>query len=282
MEEKPDFFVPTNDYVFKRIFGHVGNEIITKGLLNAILDTKVKKVDLNKNTITERDLYDDKIGILDVKATFNDDVSCDIEMQITSQPYLEKRILFYWSKMYIENIHSGEKYSNLKKCIVILIADFELDNLKSITKGHTEWKIKEKEFSKIILTNVLELHILELPKIERQMQAGNELLTWTRFLKNPKEVGELDMENNEALKKAKKEYEEISQDEHEKYLADLRMKHILDTNSIEEYGYEKGKKEGKKEEKIEIAKEMLKENESIEKIIKYTGLTKEEIKKLIL
>ena len=44
-------FIPTNDYVFKRIFGHVGNEEITKGLLNAILDTKVKKVDLDKNPI---------------------------------------------------------------------------------------------------------------------------------------------------------------------------------------------------------------------------------------
>lgn len=30
--EKLDSFVPTNDYVFKRIFGRVGNEIITKGL----------------------------------------------------------------------------------------------------------------------------------------------------------------------------------------------------------------------------------------------------------
>ena len=26
----PSSFVPTNDYVFKRIFGHVGNEEITK------------------------------------------------------------------------------------------------------------------------------------------------------------------------------------------------------------------------------------------------------------
>lgn len=29
--EQSDVFVPTNDYVFKRIFGRVGNEVITKG-----------------------------------------------------------------------------------------------------------------------------------------------------------------------------------------------------------------------------------------------------------
>ena len=28
---------PTNDYVFRRIFGHVGNEDITKGLVSSIV-----------------------------------------------------------------------------------------------------------------------------------------------------------------------------------------------------------------------------------------------------
>jgi predicted transposase/invertase (TIGR01784 family) len=38
-------------------------------------------------------------------------------------------------------------------------------------------------------------------------------------------------------------------------------------------------KQAKKEEKIEIAKQMLKDGEPIEKIIKYTGLSKEDIEK---
>jgi hypothetical protein len=45
-------------------------------------------------------------------------------------------------------------------------------------------------------------------------------------------------------------------------------------------GIIEGKIEGKAEGKIEIASFMKAENESIEKIIKYTGLTKEEIEKL--
>ena len=43
---------------------------------------------------------------------------------------------------------------------------------------------------------------------------------------------------------------------------------------------EKPKKEGKKEGKIEIAKNMLMENEPIDKIARYTGLAKEDILKL--
>ena len=40
--------IPTNDYVFKKIFGKVGNEIITKGLLNSILEDKVSAIDLKE------------------------------------------------------------------------------------------------------------------------------------------------------------------------------------------------------------------------------------------
>ena len=34
------------DYVFKRIFGHVGNEEITKDFLSSILKEKVSKIEL--------------------------------------------------------------------------------------------------------------------------------------------------------------------------------------------------------------------------------------------
>ena len=35
---------PTVDYVFKRIFGHVGNERITKSLLTAILNEEIRNI----------------------------------------------------------------------------------------------------------------------------------------------------------------------------------------------------------------------------------------------
>ena len=43
---------------------------------------------------------------------------------------------------------------------------------------------------------------------------------------------------------------------------------------------EEGREEGKKEERINLAKEMLKDKEPIEKIMKYTKLSKEEILKI--
>ena len=95
------------------------------------------------------------------------------------------------------------------------------------------------------------------------------------------------MENKE-IKKANEELDKILSDEKERYLADLRFKYLSDRATMIETGIregkEQGKKEGKKEGKrlkaIEIAKNMLKDKKDLNEIIKYTGLTEDEIKKL--
>ena len=83
------------------MFGYTGNEEITKGLLNAILREEVTEVNLNCNTILERDLYDDKLGILDIRAKVNNAVDINIEMQLVDEKNIEKRVVFYLSLIHI-------------------------------------------------------------------------------------------------------------------------------------------------------------------------------------
>jgi hypothetical protein len=59
-EMRMELLKPTNDYVFKRIFGYIGNEDITKDFLNSIMDEEVTKVKLDCKEILEQDLQDDK------------------------------------------------------------------------------------------------------------------------------------------------------------------------------------------------------------------------------
>ena len=181
---------PKNDYVFKRIFGHTGNEEITKGLLQSIIPDKIDKIELDSNPITEKDLLDDKVGILDIKAKLNGgNVNCDIEMQVVDQKDIEKRILFYWSKMYVQTLKVGEDYENLKRCIVILITDYDLEKLKEIPEYVTKWKIKEEKYSKLVLTKDLELYIISLEKARNSTKNKKmELYNWLKFINNPKEI----------------------------------------------------------------------------------------------
>lgn len=282
------------DYVFKRVFGYKGNEQITKNFLSCILGQKVSDIELEKNPILEKDLIDDKVGILDIKAEINKNTNVDIEMQIIDKKNSAKRILFYCAKLFIRSLKSGKNYNSLKKTISILIADYELDELKEVRKYLTKWNIREEDYSKIILTDAMEIYIIEIGKFKKYQgtKRYKELDSWIKFIENPEVI---DMSNKEIVM-AKKVLDEISQDEHERYLAEMREKYILDQNATEAAGYDKGLKEGHKkgieegikeghekgveEGKKEIAKKMLEEKLDIELIEKVTNISKEELKKM--
>ena len=156
---------PKNDYVFKRIFGHIGNEDITASLISSIVEKQITNVKLDNNTILEKDLFDDKVGILDIRAKIDNNINCNIEMQVVDKKNIEKRILYYWSKMYAKSIKAGDDYEKLEKGIAILISDYELSGLKKIEKYITKWNIREEEYQKIILTDVMEIYINLLTKV---------------------------------------------------------------------------------------------------------------------
>ena len=247
---------------------------------------------MDTNPILEKDLLDDKVGILDIKAKINGNVNCNIEVQIVDRKNIEKRLLFYWSKIYSRSIKSGIDYINLEKTIVILISDYELDSLKEIPKYITKWNIREEEYYKIILTDVMEICIIELPKFGKYKQnINNSLLnSWLKFIRNPEVIDMKD--DNKMIRKAKEVLEEISSDEREQYLAELREKYIMDQKAIEDAGFDKGLKkgleqgleqglkQGKKKYSIEIARKMKQKGIDIDTIVQITALTVDEVKNL--
>ena len=267
---------PRQDYVFKRIFGYKGNEDITKDFLTAILNQNITSVDIDTNTILGKDLQKDKVGILDVRAIIDGKINCDIEIQVVDQGNIEKRILFYWSKLYIDSIKEGNDYNKLNKTIIVLILDYNLEKLSKIEHFMTNWQIREKNHPKTVLTDALELYIIELPKFDTTNLDNNQKLlnSWIKFIKNPEEV--IDMPNSK-IKKAQQVLEEISQDGRERYLADLRQKYIMDQTSLENYGYRKGMKAGIEQ----IIKRMIQRNLDINTISDLTNVPVYEINKLI-
>lgn len=116
----------------------------------------------------------------------------------------------------------------------------------------------------------MELYIIELPKfIKYKENNRKQMNSWVKFIENPEVVK---MDENEKIKKAQRELEKISGDEHERYLSELREKYILDQKATEDAGYYKEIKA--------VAKKLLQKKISIDIISQTTGLTKEEIEKL--
>ena len=84
---------------------------------------------------------------------------------------------------YIQKLKVGADYENLKRCIVILITDFDLDKLKEIPEYVTKWKIREEKYSKLVLTNDLELYIISLEKAKNSTKnKKEELYNWLKFI----------------------------------------------------------------------------------------------------
>lgn len=204
--------------------------------------------------------------------------------------FLNFRYLYYWGKLYVNSIKSGDSFKKLKKTISILIANFEIKDLSEIHKFHTEWQIREKDYRKTILTNILEIHIISLPKLMKMIKneeipkQDEKLAIWSKFIVNPEMLEKSEMQRNKVVKKAKDELGNMSRSEYEQRLAELREEAILDRNtqilSNYESGVEEAIKQGKKEVCIEIAKRLLNLKKTKEEIIEIIGLTKEEIEKI--
>ena len=293
---------PKLDVVFQALFGEVGNESITKGFLETILERKIDSIDLSRNPILRREFKEEKLGVLDIIAKLDKNEICNIELQIVDKKNIIERILYYWSRLYSRQIKSGEDYKILQKAIVILITDFKIENLEELDY-HSRWKIMEdKRGKKIILTQKLEIDIIELPKIIGKEKEQDNLLDWLYFLENPKSERVTEkMKENENLKEAVKKLDNLSEDEKMQRIADLRQKAIMDEKAIYEKGLEvgiekgmkegiqreiekgieKGLMEGSQKEKIEIAKKMLELKIDKETIAKATGLTEQEIEKIL-
>ena len=96
------------------------------------------------------------------------------------------------------------------------------------------------------------------------------------------------MDESEELKEARKILQDISKSKHERYLAELREKYIMDQNAVRAAGYDKGLQQGMQQglqqgmhkNKLQIAKKMKEKNIKISDIIEITELTKEDIEKL--
>ncbi len=304
LKEEISLLSPKLDVVFQALFGEVGSEEITSKFLEAILNQKIYTIDLSKNVVLRRDYPKDKLGVLDIIAKINDGEYCNIEMQVAGQEEIIERLLYYWGRVYTKQLKSGQSYDVLKKTIVILIANFNVKGLERL-EYHSSWKIIEEKYRKTILTNKLEFHIIELPKIIEVSNENDNLLDWLLFLNDPKcERVMKKMEQNKELKQANEKLETLSQDEKMQRLAELREKAIFELNTavssgfkqgmkrgIEE-GIEKGLKEGIKKgikkgieqgslkEKQKVAIALLKIDLDINLIQQTTDLSIEEIKNL--
>ena len=180
----------TEDYIFKRVFGKKGNEDILKDLLKSILEIQIEVIEVIEVIIgaeIEKENIEDKLGIIDLKATINKETTVDIEIQVRDYHNMIERSTFYIAGLYHTGLKRGEAYEENNKVIGINILMFNVFEWKKI---HSKGVLKESELNEV-MTDKLELHFLELPKLIENKEEGNKRLRqWLEFIYNKMKGGD--------------------------------------------------------------------------------------------
>ncbi len=251
-----DFFImkPKVDFCFKEL---LSDEYVRRGFLSAILGVAPDMILWTKllPTYLRKQHKDDKFGILDVRVMLQDESQVDVEIQVIAYDYWAERSLFYLSKMYVDQIHEGEDYGQLKKCIHVGILDFKLfDDEEYYSRFHIWEDNRRLQYS-----DKFEIHVLELPKLEKYDYPETELLKWARFFNaTDKEELEMAAEGNEYTQKAYDRLVELSADEEKRMEYEERQKALRDYQHMMNSGWRQGVSDGR-EEGVKAIIEMLQE-----------------------
>ena len=289
---------PRVDVAFKKIFGVEENKDLLISLINSIVGKEDQVLDITLlNPYNPQNFRQDKLSILDIKAKGIDGKRFNIEIQISDEADYDKRALYYWAKLYTEQLKVAQDYSTLAKAIGIHILNFT--SIPEAENYHNVFHITEKENGFAYFKD-LELHTIELNKFtcdsSEELQdivakTRNALDMWLTFLtrhdllkadKLPKEL------DNDKLKKALKVLDVLNFSEEERELYEDHLKWLrIEANTLKktaekakEEGIAEGIEKGIEKRNIEVAINMIKQKLDNKLISSVTGLNLEEILKL--
>jgi predicted transposase/invertase (TIGR01784 family) len=282
-----------NDIAFRKIFGNENRKESLISFLNAILEFEgeqkiVAVTILNPYQLPK--LKGGKVTIVDVKATDQSGMTYIVEMQVADLEGFGKRVLYYFSKSYSDQIKRGDFYRQLKPVIFIGILDFVYTQNPNFLSRN---QVRDVETGERTLNDV-EFNFIELPKFNQKLEDLQNLTEkWIYFIKNAENLNVIPENiDDEGLKSAYQEANKQTWTKEELEFYDYiymreedeRAKWDSARKKAEKIGEEKGLKigeeKGKIEGKIEIAKKAISKGFDDETIAEITGLAMIEIAKL--
>ena len=287
-----------NDYAFKRIFGSPENCDILMAFCNAVLDRppgeEIASLELLDRELDPEYLAD-KAGRLDILARTASGTLINIEVQVQNVGDTRKRMLFYWSRLYVGQLASGADYYQLAPAISVNVLNFvELPG----ENYHSVFTLRRQEDNYCLIDD-LEFHFLELPKMRALKRLPRTPLEKWLFYLNNAEGETMDQIAKEVpmIQKARTVEELFMQMEHERRLYELREKWLHDIATLQKHARQEGHKEGVEEGRREgikkgvekgrkeglrtSARNMLRKGMPMALVAEVTGLSPDEVAALM-
>jgi predicted transposase/invertase (TIGR01784 family) len=175
---------PKIDYAFKRLFGSEPHQRLLIHLLNAVLQPppteRVATIEI-LNPFNDKEALDDKLSVVDIKARDQQGRQFNIEMQLLPYADFPQRVLYYWARLYQQQLHASEEYDQLRPTIAIGFVNRVL--FAQVPAYHLRFRLLEAMHG-VAFTEDLAIHMLELPKFTRSAdELQSELDPWLYFLR---------------------------------------------------------------------------------------------------
>lgn len=289
------------DWAIKRLIRNKADFGILEGFLSELIGDDIR-IEAVLESEGNQETEGGKFNRVDLLVENSKKELIIIEIQNSHELDYFLRILFGISKAITEYIKTGSPYSEIKKVISVNIIYFNLgQGADYVYKGTTNFKgihknddlqlsaAQKKLFGKETIPDLYpEIYLIKVNQFDDL--AKNTLDEWIYFFKNSEIKDSFNArglkEANEKLivanlpEEERKTYNRYLNNLH--YQASLAQTWKFQADEAEQKAKEMVKAErAKSAEKItQIAKQMKEENEPIDKIIRYTGLSREEIEAL--
>ena len=183
------------DVIFKRVFGNAKNEKIIAAFISDLLEIPrqdIKAIYIN-NVELAPEYLDQKFSRLDIKMDVNGKI-VNIEMQVNREPAFKERTLFYWAKLYSEELKTGDEYGELKQTICINIINFDLFDCDDY---HSHFRILENERNEL-LTDKFAIHFFELKKLGK-FKKSRRMEDWLDLINAETEDDLMEIQNKSLI-----------------------------------------------------------------------------------
>jgi predicted transposase/invertase (TIGR01784 family) len=270
-QTEPLFIVPIRDFIFKVLFGM--KKFMASFLLAVLNLPQNEYEDLQYADPEQQPEYPGgKRNIVDLKLYTKSGKIINIEIQTNDTAEIKERMIYALCKSMSLQLRSGEKYKKLEKVIGIQITDFALLKGKDERNEFHNMYTFMNEKTHTVFSDIIEMHILELPKVPKDMTGDDMLVYWTLFL-GAKNQEEMDMiaQLNPVIKDAAIELRKISANEKMQWLEKQYVENEWREQDMMNTAYNNGLNIGINEGELNVARKLKKKGYTIVEIMDITG-----------
>ncbi len=286
---------PFTDFGFKKLFGEEASKPQLIDFLNCLLPENDKIFDLSfKDKDKSGKANSHRKAVYDIYCENEKGEKFIVELQSVHQQFFKDRTIYYSTFPIQEQAKKGDWNYELKSMYCVGVLGFTFDDYKNEPeKGEVIHTVQLKDQNNKIFYTKLKYVYVEVPNFKKKLEALiTQLDKWLYFIKNLENLNQIpeifkDTVFIEAFQNA--ELAKFTEEERASYEASLKTlrDNYASFESAKKLAYQEGEAIGearerkKSEVKIKkLAKAMKEDGEPIEKIMKYTGLTKQEIESL--